>query len=152
MKLPISHYTVTLYPFLPQRVFERYQEMVTKNIKMDMNLHVTVDTVAEQLGAARAQEIQHAPSDEERRLLLEEARKDIMMQNVKAEINLADNHAAEREKVIGMIKSMEDGGKALDIRETVENLPRKDYLALQEAIAQIEAEEEEGKSTGQSEE
>jgi predicted RND superfamily exporter protein len=149
MKLPISKYTVTLLPYVPQRVFEKYQETITKNIKMDMNLHVTVDTVAEKLGADRASAIQNAQTDDERRILLDDARKEIMMQGMKAEINLADNHAAEREKMIGMIKELKDGDTVLDSKE-VENLPQKDYALIQAEIAKIEAQEEEGKSQGQS--
>ena len=150
--LPRTKYSVTLYDFIPEDVFEKYQEMIAKNIRFDMkDANVTIDRIAEELGADRAHKIQTA-DDGERAVLMDEARKEIIAKNVRAEINLAETHEAERERCIGMIIEMKNKDEVLDVRDTLGKLPRGDYAKIKDAIKEIDADDEEDakKSAGQS--
>jgi DNA-binding transcriptional regulator YdaS (Cro superfamily) len=151
--LPVTNYSVELHDFVPQSVFEKYQEMIAKNIKFDMkDANVTIDRIAEVLGPDRAFAIQNA-DEGERQVLMNEARQEIIAQSIRAEINLADTHAADRQKCVGMIKDMRNtNGDSLTVSIVLGELPRRDYAVIQKEIAKIEAADdaELKKSPGQS--
>jgi hypothetical protein len=150
LTLPQSGSVVELHDFVPQIVFERFQEMISKNIKFDMKIaNVDITRVAEELGPDRAFAIQNA-EEGQRKLLMDEARKEIIMKHVNAEISVADTHAAERTKIAGMVLSIDDDDS--DIEKRLGLLSRRDYSAIQEEVKKIEAKDEEelGKSNGQS--
>lgn len=140
--LPVTKYTVVLFDYVPQRVFERYQEIIAGDMSIDLkDANVTIERVAEVLGPDRALQIQQA-DETQRQQLLDEARKEIIMQNVKMQIRIADQHVAEREKVKGMVREVRDGEKTLAGFDPAD-LPKRDYALIQTKIADIEAAEAE---------
>lgn len=158
LKKPLETFTVVLKDWMPQRVFERYNEALTANMKMDLNSisDITDDEILNAMGASYLANFRNERDEEKKNAMLNEVRKKLATKRVQATFTIADNNRAQRIKIVGMISAVEDknpeDGKITSISSEeeigrfIDEMPTNLYQAVADAIEKIEKEaEKEGK-------
>ena len=158
LRKPLETFTVVLKDWMPQRVFERYNEALTSNMKMDLNsiADITDDEILNAMGASYLASFRNERDEEKKNVMLNEVRKKLATKRVQATFTIADNNRAQRIKVVGMISSIEDknpeDGKIRsitsesEIGQFIDEMPTNLYQLIVDAIEKIEKDaEKEGK-------
>ena len=159
LTLPKTGYLITLFDFVSQDLHEKIEQLGADALGLDLGTaqaarNMTVEQIGEALGTDRMMEIQNAGSDDQRDVLLEEARKEIMASKLELGKSIGGAHKIDRARTAGMIDKVEKDGQEVtvdDLQAWVGKLPRPDFKALSEAAEKIfdEQAQEMGKSSAQ---
>lgn len=162
INLPKTGYEVTLKEFVSQDLHEKIEQYGADALGMNLGdaqaaRHATVEQIGEQLGMDKMMEIQNAENDEQREVLLAEARNMLIASKLSMSGSLTGAHKIDRVRTAGMIEKITKGGERLepeDMEVWVGGLPHSDYTILSGAVEKFvdEQNEELGKPSAQSEE
>lgn len=156
IKLPTSGHTVTLKKYVSQDLHEELQligsELLGGNTGEAIRLRLlNVEQIGDELGTDRMMEIQNAETEEQREVLLNEARAELIGKKMNLTSTVGSTHKLDRARTKGMIaevKSSEGkilftGGMMKGIGDWIGDLPAEDYQAISSAAERIvEAQQE----------
>jgi hypothetical protein len=145
---PCENVSVTIMDWMPQRVFEAFNEAITGNMSIDVGAQEEIndDDVLNLMGADFLAEYQNAEGEKKDELTAKVRRK-ITMKNLKAKFTIRDQNNAERVKIVGMTKEIttehENGEKESvtdpeDIEKALLDLPVQCFKQIQDAVSAIE--------------
>ncbi len=159
--LPKTGYKVFIRTFVSQDLHEQLEQLGANALGIDLGdaaraRNASVELIGEELGIERMTEIQQAATDEQRELLLEEARKELIGKKVQLSPAVGGAHKIDRARTLGMIEEVKDkdgkilftGGMMKGLEDWLGSLPHQDYKPLSDMIEKFV--EEESKDMGKS--
>lgn len=148
--LPKTGYKVFIRTFVSQDLHEQLEQLGANALGIDLGdatraRNASVELIGEELGIERMMAIQNAATDEQRELLLEEARKELIGKKVQLSPAIGGAHKIDRARTAGMIERIERETPPAEKIESFEQwlgtLPHSDYKLLADMIEKFVDEE-----------
>lgn len=126
---PCKNVAIELLDWMPQRVYEAFNEELTAGMSMDIGgiAEVTDDDILRELGADELQLFKNA-TDEKKEETRQKVRRRISMKKVQAKFSMKDNNRAQLVKISGMVRKITVTNEGSEPQEMTDKDEIKDAL------------------------